>query len=76
MKREMLIEQNALNIASQIINIIDEKSVNSPFIPGYEDMVIDRPALTENIMELYKHQKKNRALIHFLNILAESNSIG
>lgn len=77
MKKKDLIRVRAVEIASQICNRIKTNNDNSdkPFVPvwsDWEDITKHRLELTENIMELYKHPRKNKVLIEYLNAFAES----
>ena len=77
MNKEDLIRVRAFNIADQICNRIKTNNDNSnrPFIFGWsdwEDITKHRIELTENIMELYKHPRKNKVLLEYLNAFAES----
>lgn len=80
MNKEALIRTNAVNIASQICNRIKTNNDNSdkPFVPGWsdrEDITKNRTELVESIVELYKHPRKNKVLIEYLNAFAESEMI-
>ena len=77
MNKEDLIRINAVNIASQICNRIKTNNDNNerPFVPGWsdwEDITKHRTELIENIMELYKHPHKNKVLLEYLNVFADS----
>lgn len=77
MNKEDLIRTNAVEIASQICNRIKTNNDNSnrPFVCGWsnwEDITKHRTELAENIMELYKHSRKNKVLLEYLNAFAES----
>ena len=80
MNKEDLIRVRAVDIANQICNRIKTNNDNSnkPFVTGWsdwEDITKHRTELAENIMELHKHPLKNRALIEYLNVFAESEMI-
>ena len=80
MNKEALIRTNAVNIASQICNRIKTNNDNSdkPFVLGWsdwEDITKNRTELVESIVELYKHPRKNKVLIEYLNAFAESEMI-
>ena len=80
MNKEALIRTNAVNIASQICNRIKTNNDNSdkPFVPGWsdwEDITKNRTELVESIVELYKHPRKNKVLIEYLNAFAEIEMI-
>lgn len=77
MNREDLIRTNAVNIASQICNRIKTNNDNSdkPFVIGWsnwEDITKHKTELIESIVELYKHPRKNKVLLEYLNAFAES----
>ena len=77
MNKEDLIRVRAVKIANQICNRIKINNDNNerPFVCGWsdwEDITKHRTKLIENIMELYKHPRKSRALIEYLNAFAES----
>lgn len=80
MNKEALIRTNAVDIANQICNRIKTNNDNSdkPFVPGWsdwEDITKNRTELVESIVELYKHPRKNKVLIEYLNAFAESEMI-
>ena len=80
MNKEDLIRVRAVKIANQICNRIKTNNDNNErsFVCGWsdwEDITKHRTELIENIMELYKHPRKNRALIEYLNAFAESEMI-
>lgn len=75
MNREVIRIQS-IDIANQICNRIKTNSDNrnNP-IPGWsnwEDITNHRTELIENIMELYKHPRKNKVLLEYLNAFVES----
>lgn len=77
MNKEDLIRVRAVDIASQICNRIktNNDNNNKPFIPGWsnwEDITKHKTELIENIMELYKHPRKNKVLLEYLNAFTES----
>ena len=77
MNKEDLTRVRAFNIANQICNRIKTNNDNSdkPFVPGWsnwEDITKHRMELTENIVELYKHPRKNKVLLEYLNAFTES----
>lgn len=77
MNKHNLIRINATEIAHQICNRIQTNNDRSekPFIPGWEDVTKDMTELIDNIEELYKHPRKNKALINYLNMFVESEMI-
>lgn len=80
MNKEDLIRVRAVDIASQICNRIKTNNDNSdkPFVPGWsnwEDITKNKIELVESIVELYKHPRKNKVLIEYLNAFAESEMI-
>ena len=80
MNKEDLIRVRAVDIANQICNRIKTNNDNSdkPFVPGWsdwEDITKNRTELVESIVELYKHPRKNKVLIEYLNAFAESEMI-
>ena len=77
MNKEDLIRVKAIDIASQICNRIktNNDNNNKPFVPGWsnwEDITKHKTELIENIMELYKHPRKNKVLLEYLNAFTES----
>lgn len=77
MNKEDLIRVRAVDIASQICNRIkaNNDNNNKPFVPGWsnlEDITKHKTELIENIMELYKHPRKNKVLLEYLNAFTES----
>ena len=80
MNKEDLIRVRAFNIANQICNRIKTNNDNSdkPFVPRWsewKDITKHRIELTENIMELYKHPRKNKVLLEYLNACRDSERI-
>ena len=80
MNKEDLIRVRAFNIANQICNRIKANNDNSDksFVPEWsewKDITKHRIELTENIMELYKHPRKNKVLLEYLNAFTESEMI-
>ena len=77
MNKEGLIRIKAVEIANQICNRIKTNNDNSnkPFIQGWsnwEDITKNKTELIESIVELYKHPRKNKVLLEYLNAFAES----
>ena len=74
MNKKDLIRTNSTEIAHQICNRIQTNNDRNkkPFVPGWEDVTKDMPELIDNIEELYKHPRKYKALIHYLNMFMES----
>lgn len=80
MNKEDLIRVRAVEIANQLCNRIKTNNDNNekPFAPGWsnwEDITKHRIELAENIMELYKHPRKNKVLLEYLNAFAESEML-
>ena len=80
MNKEDLIRVRAVEIANQLCNRIKTNNDNNerPFVPGWsdwEDITKHRTELIENIVELYKHPRKNKVLLEYLNAFAESEMI-
>ena len=77
MNKEDLTRISAVEISNQLCNRIktnNDKSEN-PFVPGWsdwEDITKHKTELIENIMELYKHPRKNKVLLEYLNAFVES----
>lgn len=78
MTRNPLAVNRANEIAHALRNIIeDERKRNEkPFVVGWENRAEQLGDLTENIIELYNHPRKNAELLYFLNELANSYYIG
>ena len=77
MNKEDLIRVRAVEIANQLCNKIKTNNDISerPFVPGWsnwEDITKHKTELIENIMELYKHPRKNKVLLEYLNAFTES----
>lgn len=77
MNKQDLIRINATEIAHQICNRIQTNNDKSkkPFVTGWRDVTKDMAELIDNIEELYKHPRKYKALIHYLNMFVESEMI-
>ena len=80
MNKKDLTRVRAVEIANQLCNRIKTNNDNSDkhFVPGWsewEDITKHRTELTENIMELYKHPRKNKVLLEYLNAFTESEML-
>lgn len=77
MKKEDLIRTRAVDIVNQICNRIQTNNDRSenPFVLVWDDITKNQHELIENIVELYKHPRKNKVLIEYLNMFAESEMI-
>ena len=74
MRKEDLIRSSCVDIAHALRNIIEEQRTENkiPFVVGWEERTNNLKALEDNIKELYKHPRKNKEILYFLNELASS----
>lgn len=77
MNKEDLIRTNAVEIANQLCNRIKTNNDKSerPFVTGWsnwEDITKHKTELIESIVELYRHPRKNKVLLEYLNAFTES----
>lgn len=76
MNKEDLIRKNAAEIARQLCNRIYSNECNKETPPpAWENITENRSELIENIVELYKHSRKNKVLLEYLNMFVKSEMI-
>lgn len=74
MNKETLVNNRCVDIAHALRNIIEEqrKENEIPFVVGWEERTNNLEVLEDNIKELFKHPRKNKEILYFLNELASS----